>query len=82
MLAADKRHILGATPLNLSFFNVGAVIGAIIGAVLMVGVLAFDDWDYRRRTVKFGIWLVVLGYIGGSLAWSALFERDEEEPPK
>lgn len=68
--------------MKLSFFNVGAVVGAIIGLALLVGLLAMDDWDYRRRTVKFGIWLVVLGYFGGSLAWGALFDRDEEEPPK
>lgn len=58
-------------------FNIGAIIGVVLGAVLALAFLFYTEWDFGRRDVKFALSFPILGYPIGSLAWDWAFSPKE-----
>jgi hypothetical protein len=64
--------------ISLSFFNIGAIIGAVVGVLLTLALWYSLEWDIARRDFKFGALLPIVGYFLGSFGWSWAFPEKEE----
>jgi hypothetical protein len=69
-----KRYVPKNRP---DAFNVGAILGVVLGGAIALAFLYYMGWDFGRKEVKFALLFPILGYPVGSMAWDSAFSAKE-----